>query len=263
LEHHTSVKDYLSLPIPVVNDMGAGKDPQAWEDWASNQKAADGRPAPHGKSLEQEVLKTLPTPRAFGAMNSTSDRGIGTPDDGNLETVIGRLATLPTPNTMDSLPVREGAAWEKAKRRGNSSSVREDSGNLREVVIHNLPTPAARDYKDTTVTMAKHRPTDTDSVNRALASIDSAITWGKYEPAIRRWESLTRPAPEPTVPYKDKRRLNPVFVEWMMGLDEGHVTGHGLSAAKELKMLGNGVVPQQAREAFKQLMERKHNEQTD
>jgi DNA (cytosine-5)-methyltransferase 1 len=32
----------------------------------------------------------------------------------------------------------------------------------------------------------------------------------------------------------------------MMGLPEGHVTGHGLSASQELKMLGNGVVPQQA-----------------
>ncbi len=32
----------------------------------------------------------------------------------------------------------------------------------------------------------------------------------------------------------------------MMGLPEGHVTGHGLSSAQALKMLGNGVVPQQA-----------------
>jgi DNA (cytosine-5)-methyltransferase 1 len=81
--------------------------------------------------------------------------------------------------------------------------------------------------------------------------------WGKYAPAIRRWESvLDRPAPEPTVQRKDKRRLNPQFVEWMMGLPEGWVTGHGLSAAQELKMLGNGVVPQQARSAIAQLMER-------
>jgi DNA (cytosine-5)-methyltransferase 1 len=43
----------------------------------------------------------------------------------------------------------------------------------------------------------------------------------------------------------------------MMGLPAGHVTGHGLSAAKELKMLGNGVVPQQAREAVNQLLARK------
>jgi len=81
--------------------------------------------------------------------------------------------------------------------------------------------------------------------------------WGKYAPVIRQWELvLNRTAPTPTVERKDKRRLNPVFVEWMMGLDEGYVTGHGLSAAQELKMLGNGVVPQQARAAVAQLMER-------
>ena len=39
----------------------------------------------------------------------------------------------------------------------------------------------------------------------------------------------------------------------MMGLPEGWVTGHGLSAAQELKMLGNGVVPQQAQLALKVL----------
>jgi len=31
-----------------------------------------------------------------------------------------------------------------------------------------------------------------------------------------------------------------------MGLAEGWVTGHDLSSSQELKMLGNGVVPQQA-----------------
>ena len=49
---------------------------------------------------------------------------------------------------------------------------------------------------------------------------------------------------------KGRPQLNPVFVEWMMGLDEGWVTGHGLSRSQELKMLGNGVVPQQARLAL-------------
>jgi len=71
--------------------------------------------------------------------------------------------------------------------------------------------------------------------------------WGEYAPAITRWEVITgRRAPAPTVHRNQRDRLNPVFVEWMMGLPEGHVTGHGLSPAQELKMLGNGVVPQQA-----------------
>lgn len=65
------------LPTPAVNDMGAGKDPQAWDEWSARQKAADGRPAPHGKSLEQEALKMLPTPQAgdgFGQNDNLNNR---------------------------------------------------------------------------------------------------------------------------------------------------------------------------------------------
>ena len=91
---------------------------------------------------------------------------------------------------------------------------------------------------------------------RRLQHRDSSDTdWGKYAPAIHRWESvLGRPAPSPTIPGTNGRpRLSPVFVEWMMGLPAGHVTGHGLRPAQELKMLGNGVVPQQARLALDHL----------
>ena len=72
-------------------------------------------------------------------------------------------------------------------------------------------------------------------------------TWGPYADAITRWESvLGRPAPSPVVREDDRDRLSPVFIEWMMGLPEGHVTGLGLSPAQQIKMLGNGVCPQQA-----------------
>jgi DNA (cytosine-5)-methyltransferase 1 len=78
--------------------------------------------------------------------------------------------------------------------------------------------------------------------------------WGEYESAISRWQHIIgRPAPAPTVYRNDRDRLNPVFVEWMMGLPEGWVTGHGLSPSQELKMLGNGVVPQQAALALRLL----------
>ena len=49
-------------------------------------------------------------------------------------------------------------------------------------------------------------------------------------------------------------RLNPQFVEYMMGLPEGWVTNAGLSRTQQLKMLGNGVVPQQALFALSQIM---------
>ena len=41
-------------------------------------------------------------------------------------------------------------------------------------------------------------------------------------------------------------KLNPQFVEYMMGLPEGWVTGLDISRSQQLKILGNGVVPQQA-----------------
>jgi hypothetical protein len=96
-KHRPNDKDTLNraiafLPTPAVNDMGAGKDPQTWNEWAARQKAADGRPAPHGKSLEQEALTMLPTPRATMHKNSTGqDRGMGSLDDWNIEVVAVRI----------------------------------------------------------------------------------------------------------------------------------------------------------------------------
>lgn len=48
-------------------------------------------------------------------------------------------------------------------------------------------------------------------------------------------------------------RLNPEFVEYMMGLPVGWVTDAGLARTQQLKMLGNGVVPQQAKYALELL----------
>lgn len=78
----------------------------------------------------------------------------------------------------------------------------------------------------------------------------------EYAPAVRRWERMTRPAPAPAfyVPGKEKGTINTAFVEWMMGLPEGHVTGVGLNRADQLKALGNGVVPQQAIAALRDML---------
>jgi len=55
-------------------------------------------------------------------------------------------------------------------------------------------------------------------------------------------------------------RLSSRFVEWMMGLPDGWVTGVGLSRSQELKMLGNGVVPQQAAAAYGWLLNNEKGE---
>ena len=50
-------------------------------------------------------------------------------------------------------------------------------------------------------------------------------------------------------------KLNAKFVEYMMGLPVGWVTDLDLSRSQQLKMLGNGVVPQQAYHALELLHE--------
>ncbi|EST22757.1 DNA methyltransferase [Streptomyces niveus NCIMB 11891] len=83
-----------------------------------------------------------------------------------------------------------------------------------------------------------------------------AERWGRYASAVARWEAVTgRRAPWAT---DDRGRLNPEFVEWMMGLSCGHVTAApGLSRNEQLKALGNGVVPQQAEAALRMLLARR------
>lgn len=79
---------------------------------------------------------------------------------------------------------------------------------------------------------------------------EAPTDWGVYEPAIRRWEHvLNRPAP---APRDGEGRLSPAFVEWMMGWPAGHVDGVPRTAA--LRVLGNGVVPQQAVAAYAGLL---------
>ncbi len=93
-------------------------------------------------------------------------------------------------------------------------------------------------------------------------SSDLTARFGQYADAIARWEPVVgRVAPNPT---DDKRRLNPEFVEFMMGLPEGWVTGPLVNRGAALKALGNGVVPQQAAAAILLLVEQmkwEHNKE--
>lgn len=92
-----------------------------------------------------------------------------------------------------------------------------------------------------------------DGADRPQPTGNGGPDFGPYAPAIARWETVIgRPVPHPN----PDGRLSPAFVEWMMGLPEGWVTGFGLSRTAELKMLGNGVVPQQATAALAHLLDR-------
>jgi hypothetical protein len=62
-----------------------------------------------------------------------------------------------------------------------------------------------------------------------------------YEPAIRRWERLTCPAP---APLDEKGRLNMDLPIWMMGAPADWFCG--LSRTAAIRGAGNGVVVQVA-----------------
>jgi hypothetical protein len=99
-------------------------------------------------------------------------------------------------------------------------------------------------------------PKALDGVNE----LEDDVNWGKFEPAIRRWEAVIgRPAPAPTLPdgKEGAHRLSPWFTEWMMGLPEGWICDPeiGLTRNEQLKACGNGVVPQQAELALRILLE--------
>lgn len=112
------LRDVVSLlPTPAVNDMGEGKTLEWWDDWAPRQKAADGRPAPHGRSLAIEAQRLLPTPRAqdeyerrnMKTMERIRDEG----GDMTLPTWAKVVApTLPTPTSRD---------WKGANQRADAT----------------------------------------------------------------------------------------------------------------------------------------------
>jgi hypothetical protein len=161
-----------------------------------------------------------------------------------------------------------------------------------------LPTPIVRDYKDGQAPSMRDGKVSVDTVGRAIMNSGevnllptlrasdgyerrnqktmdkiaaeggdltmptlarTTVSWGKFAPAIERWEAVTRPAPAPTKPDgKDgNHRLSAEFTEWMMGLPAGWVTDPemGLKRNDQLKACGNGVVPQQAELALRVLLD--------
>lgn len=153
------------------------------------------------------------------------------------------MALLPTPSVAD-YERRGGERGEELLLKGVARAAAE--GSL-------LPTPTAMDSRssggnpDTTGT---HGTTLTD------ATVRQPDRWGEYGPAIHRWESVTRPAPEPTkLNSKGNPKLSDEFDEWLMGYPAGWITEvPGATWNETLKACGNGVVPQQGAAAVRWLL---------
>jgi DNA (cytosine-5)-methyltransferase 1 len=145
---------------------------------------------------------------------------------------------LPTPTTQDS-----------------SGRCRDHGGDL----LHDIRCGCSRSDR-------KASKTSRSSEKISSSMKDEITDWGKFEPAIRRWELITGravPAPTKADGRDDAHRLSSRFTEWMMGLPEGWITDVGISRNDELKACGNGVVPQQAVLALQMILSRKSESKND
>jgi hypothetical protein len=196
-------------------------------------------PEPSGRS---DSVRLLPTPRASDT--GTPGRRAGAAFRPPLSQIL-----LPTPRAGDGEKGCPG-------QRGSHGDLTLPAAAVR-VPDRMLPTPRASDGHGrcfhgqgglaitTTVADMPNPPEPQDR-------------WGGYGAAVARWEHLlARPVPEPTQPGRHgKPVLAPPFVEWLMGLPEGWVTDPalGLPRTRALRVLGNGVVPQQAAAAVRALL---------
>jgi DNA (cytosine-5)-methyltransferase 1 len=231
------------LPTPVAGNFNDGASLPTWAARRDRQKKLGrngngiGTPLPVAIALLPTPLAGDSAPEGAGKVGGTRPSGAkrqtGLPDviihriagqghpAGTGESGEGRL--LPTPDT--------GCSPNGHGRRGGRPGNGHQSGQGLDIAAITLA-PAPR------------------------AGTNPAV-WSEYEPAIRRWEGvLGYPAPPPAEPGPSGRpRLSAAFAEWMMGLAPGFVTGvPGIPRTRQLKIIGNGVVPHQAAAALRLLI---------
>lgn len=119
-----------------------------------------------------------------------------------------------------------------------------------------LPTPTAADnIRGPDYARASRPDSGGDDLVTTLARLGET-GWGKYGPAVERWERVTRcPAPAPIeIGPRGGKRLSPRFVEWLMGLPAAWVMGvRGMDRTEALRAIGNSAVPLQAYRAYRYL----------
>jgi hypothetical protein len=265
--HHTSVSESSLLPTLKARDSSA----EGYEAGLRRSTPQVGTIAKGIAEKDQRVLSFPDVPESSLLRSPKASEGQG----GALGEAVARQRgnTVGVRDQVMDLVASQGMKVTRAQ------------------VNNLLPTPIVRDYKDGSAEVIRNGKVQVDTVGRAImnsgeilmgtprvssangstskqvesgapkARIEDQVLiteWGKFEPAIRRWEQLFgRPAPEPTKPdgRDNNHRLSSSFTEWMMGLPENWVCNQGLSRSDELKICGNGVVPQQAQLALSILLQ--------
>lgn len=194
--------------------------------------ATHGRKTTRTGPLLAGIEALLPTPAACrsGRQKSTSPGAAIRPSLDQIDKL------LPTARATD-------ATKAGPNQRGSKGDLM-----LPSAVASLLPTACATDAKGARNATANRRaPKPTTQTDRwTLSDVCFADMWGKYAPAIARWEQIVgRPAPEPMViGDRGGRVLSPYFDEWFMGLPEGWLTDL-LRRTEVVAACGNGLMPQQ------------------
>lgn len=220
LAHPTTARGFSSSPsLPTLVAQPSGNTPENHLRKKPGCKVVTDLAILVENGLLETGGKMLPTPRASDPANASSHSSPGfRPQLGEVARAL-EVQLLPTPKACDSPAMS--------------------------AVSHHFPTPAASD-----ATGGGANPANREGrTGQIIDAVLDADLWGKYGPAIARWEKVVGPAPAPTEPSRSGRpRLAAQFAEWMMGLPVEHVTNPtiGLSRIGQLKAIGNGVCPQQA-----------------
>lgn len=193
------------------------------------------------------VMTLLATPLTTSATGvQTLERQVG-----------GRGSLLPTPTTRDVKGGNQrrddtclsGALLPTPRATDGTNGGPNQRGSTGDLMLPSavqlLPTPMTE-------------PLTGNGHGRNLGAEVKPAKWGEYGPAIRRWESVTRPAPAPTKPNgKGNPKLSDLFDEWLMGYPAGWITDvPGVTWNEALKACGNGVVWQQGSAAIRWLVTR-------
>lgn len=215
-----------------------------------------------GRSGHDPRLTLLPTPAVVMNDGEDKETWLARRERVKATGINGNGMGMPLPIAVQLLPTPDayaggrGGSQHPDKRRGGGHTV-----SLADVTEHQLmPTPrATRGGSSTEMSYAMGGARSDEE--RPQGVVVPGTDWGPYAAAVARWARvLGRPAPSPVrMDGKGgKARLNPELPEWMMGWPAGWVTDPaiGLTRAEQLKAAGNGVVPQQAAAALRDMLAR-------
>lgn len=181
------------LPMPTTND-------------AKNDTAPPGQSDRNSPGLPTVVTDLLPTPRA-----DQRDASPRTPREGWRPSLMEAVQLLPTPNASVANDGERPETWlaraEKLKEKhGNGNGV----GMPLSIAVQLLPTPTRNNDRQATAKNPRNGPGTSPTLGDVIHEWSESALTGESTPEPSKGGSTS------SVP-----RLNPSFVEWMMGVPEG------------------------------------------